>query len=120
MMLHSVYTQLASLLKTELDITPSVFQEIYLRTPGANHRPEAEEVVELLVNAGIGVGNTAVVPFPRFFGRRRRRQLINFTCGWNKTPQQLVSNASRTPEKLWISIGWCTDPCGQDNGFATL
>jgi hypothetical protein len=66
----SVYTQLASLLKTELDITPSLFQEIYLRTPGANHRPEAEEVVELLVNAGIGVGKYGGCPLPEIFWQK--------------------------------------------------
>jgi hypothetical protein len=65
-----VYTQLASLLKTELDITPSLFQEIYLRTPGANHRPEAEEVVELLVNAGIGVGKYGGRPRPEIFWQK--------------------------------------------------
>jgi hypothetical protein len=40
----------------DLEISPAVFQQIYVRAPGANYGPEAEEVVDLLATAGIGVG----------------------------------------------------------------
>ena len=37
-------------------MSPAAFQEIYLRGPGTNYEPEAQEVVDLLSDAGIGVG----------------------------------------------------------------
>jgi hypothetical protein len=37
-------------------ITSDAFERVYLRRPGAESAPEIEEVVDLLVRAGIGVG----------------------------------------------------------------
>jgi hypothetical protein len=51
-----IYEKLAAAIENEFDFSPAIFQEIYLRTPGISYRDEAQEVVELLVQAGIGVG----------------------------------------------------------------
>jgi hypothetical protein len=38
------------------EFTASVFEDIYLQRADVNHKPEATEVVRLLIDAGIGVG----------------------------------------------------------------
>jgi hypothetical protein len=65
-----IYKKLATVIEKEFDFSPTVFQEIYLRTPGVSYRAEAQEVVDLLVRAGIGVGIYGRHPRPDIFWRK--------------------------------------------------
>jgi hypothetical protein len=74
-------TELADMLEL-LDITPDIFKQIYLRQPGNSWGPEAEEVVDLLVKAGIGVGIYSD-PYPPIFWQKAAEAANEF-YGWLK------------------------------------
>jgi hypothetical protein len=74
-------TDLADMLELP-DITPDIFKQIYLRQPGNSWGPEAEEVVDLLVKAGIGVGIYSD-PYPPIFWQKAAEAANEF-YGWLK------------------------------------
>ena len=74
-----------------LEITPDIFKQIYLHQPGNSWGPEAEEVVDLLVKAGIGVG-VYPDPYPPIFWQKAA-EAANELYGW------LKHNPTASPEE---------------------
>lgn len=73
----------------ELQITPAVFEDMYLKRRGFG--PEGDEIVDLLVRAGIGVGKYERYPTPPAFWRKSA-QAANELRAW------LRANPTASPE----------------------
>jgi len=69
-----------------------MFQQIYLQMPGPDYGPEAEELVRLLVHAGIGVGMyDPLASRPPIFWRKAAKAA-------NELDMWLKENPTASPE----------------------
>ena len=73
-------------------MTPTVFQQLYLRTPGDNNPERGVEEVDLLTRAGIGVGVYDRHPAPPIFWRKA-------AAAANQLHLWLEHNPTATPEE---------------------
>jgi hypothetical protein len=105
-------TELASMLdKEDWYMTPLVFEEIYVPKPEASHGREAEEVVDLLVRAGIGVGKYDPLSTPPIFWRKAAKA-ANQLHMWldenpTATPQQRLAHARKVVDNNRLYSGPC-------------
>jgi len=74
---------------TELQITPVEFEDMYLKRRDLG--PEGDEIVDLLVRAGIGVGKYAQYPKPPVFWRKSAKAA-------NELREWLRQNPTASPE----------------------
>jgi hypothetical protein len=95
------YSDRAETIAIEPQITPAAFEEMYLKKQ--DFGPEAGEIMDLLVRAGIGVGKYERYPKPPIFWRKAAKA-ANELRAWLRQNPTASSEARQTKARSVVDI----------------